>query len=43
MQELIDQVGSMVWGPVTIILLVGTGIFITLIVKAIQVRKFLYS
>lgn len=43
MQEVLDQISGMVWGPVTIILLVGTGIYITLIVKAIQVRKFLYS
>ena len=43
MQELIDQISGIVWGPVTIILLVGTGIFVTLIVKAIQVRKFFYS
>ena len=43
MQALLDQISGMVWGPVTIILLVGTGIFITLIVKAIQVRKFHYA
>ena len=43
MQKLLDQISGMVWGPVTIILLVGTGIFITLIVKAIQVRKFSYA
>ncbi|MGD9160577.1 MAG: sodium:alanine symporter family protein [Desulfobacteraceae bacterium] len=43
MQELLDQISGMVWGPVTIILLVGTGIYITLIVKAVQIRKFKYS
>lgn len=43
MQDLLGQISSKVWGPATIFLLVGTGIFITLIVRAIQVRKFLYS
>jgi AGCS family alanine or glycine:cation symporter len=43
MQEMLDLIDGMVWGPVTIILLVGTGIYITLIVKAIQIRKFLYA
>ncbi len=43
MQQVLDQISGMVWGPVTIILLVGTGIYITLIVKAIQIRKFLYA
>ena len=43
MQEILDQISGMVWGPVTIILLVGTGIYITLIVRAIQVRKFFYG
>jgi AGCS family alanine or glycine:cation symporter len=43
MQQFLDQISGMVWGPVTIVLLVGTGIYITLIVKAIQIRKFLYA
>ncbi len=43
MQQILDQIDGIVWGPVTIILLVGTGIFITLIAKAIQVRKFFYA
>ncbi len=43
MQELLGQINGIVWGLPTIILLVGTGIFFTLIVKAIQIRKFNYS
>ena len=43
MQEILGQIHAIVWGLPTIILLVGTGIFITLIVKAIQIRKFKYS
>jgi AGCS family alanine or glycine:cation symporter len=35
----LDKLGGIVWGPVTIILLVGTGIFITLLLRGIQVRK----
>ena len=43
MQELLGQIKGIVWGLPTIILLIGAGIFITLIVKAIQIRKFKYS
>jgi AGCS family alanine or glycine:cation symporter len=43
MQDLLSQVNSIVWGPITIILLVGTGIYITIIVKGIQLQKFLYG
>lgn len=43
MQEILGQISGIVWGPVTIVLLVGTGIYITLIAKAIQVHKFIYS
>ena len=43
MQELLGKVSGIVWGPITIILLVGTGIYITSIVKGIQLRRFLYA
>lgn len=43
MQDLLSQVNSIVWGPITIILLVGTGIYITLIIKGMQLQKFLYA
>ena len=43
MQELLGQINGIVWGLPTIILLLGTGIFITLIIKAIQIRKFRYA
>jgi AGCS family alanine or glycine:cation symporter len=38
-EKLLDGIGGIVWGPVTIILLVGTGIFLTLLLRAIQIRK----
>jgi AGCS family alanine or glycine:cation symporter len=38
-EALLDKLGGIVWGPVTIILLVGTGIFITFMLRGIQVRK----
>ena len=43
MQELLGTVNSIVWGPITIILLVGTGLYITIIAKGIQLRHFLYA
>ncbi len=43
MSEILDRIGAVVWGPLTIILLVGTGIYLTLRVKGIQVRKFTYA
>lgn len=42
-QEIIGQINGVVWGPVTIILLVGTGVFLTLILLAIQIRRFIYA
>ena len=43
LKGILDAVGGFVWGPVTIVLLVGTGVFITLLVKVIQVRRFVYA
>ncbi|MEN8139783.1 MAG: sodium:alanine symporter family protein [Thermodesulfobacteriota bacterium] len=40
LNQILNTISSFVWGPITIILLVGTGIFITLLVKVIQVRHF---
>jgi len=36
-------VSEIVWGPVTIVLLVGTGILISLLVRGIQARRFVYA
>ena len=43
MDQLLNTVSGFVWGPVTIILLVGTGILVALITRAIQLRKFIYA
>jgi len=43
MLELLDRIDAALWGPVTIFLLFGTGILITLMVKVIQLRKFGYA
>jgi len=43
MADLLGKIDSLAWGPVTIVLLVGTGLLITVLVKAIQVRKFGYA
>ncbi len=43
MQELVNTLNSWVWGPVTIVLLVGSGAFITLLLGMVQLRRFGYA
>ena len=43
MQPLLDSISGFLWGPVTIIMLVGTGVFITLLMRFIQMRHFIYG
>jgi len=43
MEQLLNTISGFVWGPVTIILLVGTGIMVALITRAVQLRKFSYA
>lgn len=43
MQEFLEMISGFVWGPVTIVLLVGTGILVTIVVPLIQLRKFGYA
>ena len=43
MTELLGTISGFVWGLPTIILLVGTGILITLMMKFIQFRHFVYA
>lgn len=43
MDQLLSTVCGFAWGPVTIILLVGTGVLMAIITKAIQLRKFAYA
>lgn len=40
MLELVQQANSVLWGPVLLLLLCGTGIWYTFRLKFIQVRKF---
>lgn len=40
MLDIVKSIDSFVWGPFTIVLLVGVGILITILVRAIQIRKF---
>lgn len=40
---MLDTISGIVWGPVTICMLVGTGILITLLVRVIQLRWFVYA
>ena len=43
MQDVLGRLGDFLWGPVTIFLLVGTGILITILVRGIQLRWFPYA
>ncbi len=43
MSDFLGMIGGFVWGLPTIVLLVGTGVFITLILKMVQVRHFRYA
>lgn len=43
MQNVLGSLSDILWGPVTIILLVGTGILITILVRAVQLRWFMYA
>ena len=43
MDQFLNTVNGFVWGPVTIILLVGTGIMVAVITRAVQIRKFGYA
>jgi len=40
---ILDRIDSFVWGPFTIVLLVGTGLFLTVRLKFIQIRGFRHS
>ncbi|BAQ08730.1 sodium:aminoacid symporter [Bacillus sp. OxB-1] len=42
-QEFLDKIGGIIWGPPLLILLVGTGIFLTARLAFIQVRLLPYS
>ncbi len=43
MIDFLGTINSFVWGLPTIILLVGTGVFITLLLKVVQFRHFIYG
>ncbi|MFQ5559849.1 MAG: alanine/glycine:cation symporter family protein [Nitrospinota bacterium] len=43
MKDLLELINGMVWGPVTISLLAGTGLFATILTRGIQFRGFIYS
>lgn len=43
MQNFLNAINGVLWGPVTIVFLVGTGVFLTLLVRGIQIRKFVYA
>ena len=40
---IVNKVAGFLWDPLLIILLVGTGLFLTFRLKFVQVREFIYS
>lgn len=42
-QAIVDTVNGIVWGPITLVLIVGTGIFLTLRLGFLQVRDLPYA
>ncbi|BCS89473.1 alanine/glycine:cation symporter family protein [Pseudodesulfovibrio sediminis] len=43
LDELVGKVGAFAWGPPMLILLVGTGVWLTLALRGIQIRKLGYA
>ncbi len=43
MQDILGKLGDIIWGPLTIFMLVGTGVLITILVRAVQLRWFAYA
>ncbi|MDT8317229.1 MAG: alanine:cation symporter family protein [bacterium] len=43
MEELLNKVDSLLWGPVTIVFLVRRGIFMTGLVRGIHLCHFIYA
>lgn len=42
-QELLTNISDLIWGPPLLILLVGTGIYLTFLLRGLQFRKLIYS
>lgn len=40
--KIINQVDALVWGVPMLVLLIGTGIFMTICLKGLQFRKFVF-
>jgi len=43
MEDVLGRLSDIFWGPVTILLLVGTGILITILLRGVQLRWFAYA
>lgn len=40
MLEIIEAINSILWGPIMLVLLLGTGVYFSITMKGVQVRKF---
>ncbi len=42
-QDVLSNISSFVWGVPLLVLLVGTGIYLTILLKGVQFRKLFHS
>ena len=42
-KSIVDAINSVVWGPITLLLIVGTGVFLTIRLGFLQVRDLPYA
>ena len=42
-EEIVGQIGAFVWGPPMLIFLVGTGLWLTIVLRGVQFRKLWFS
>ena len=41
--EILEKLNGIAWGPWMLALLVGTGLYLTFILKGVQFHKFIYA
>lgn len=43
MNDILNRIDDLAWGPATILVLLGTGILVTILTRGIQIRRFSYA
>ena len=41
--EILGKINKVLWGPPSLILLFGTGLFLTIVLKGLQFRRLMYG